>query len=63
MIAKTVTNLLAEFDDLASKSENPDVQSLIQAMKLHAQLMNIHFTALEALSDRNSRSAASLARS
>ncbi|AIO69116.1 hypothetical protein [Burkholderia oklahomensis] len=63
MNAETVTNLLAEFDDLASKSENQDVQSLIRAMKLHAQLMNVHLAKLEALFDRNSRSTSSLEKS
>lgn len=39
----------AEFDDLASKSQNEDVQFLIRAMKLHAEVMNSRLSALEAL--------------
>jgi hypothetical protein len=48
MSAEQVTNLWAEFDDLASKSENTDVQFLIRAIKLHAKVVNIRLAALEA---------------
>lgn len=48
--------LWAEFDDLASKSENEDVQFLIRAMKLHAELVNIRLAALEALGGINLQS-------
>ena len=47
MSAEQVEKLLAEFDDLASKSENVDVQSLIRAIKLHAQVVSTRLAALE----------------
>jgi hypothetical protein len=47
MSAEDVRKLWAEFDDLASKSENEDVQFLIKAIKLHAEVMNSRFDALE----------------
>jgi hypothetical protein len=40
--------LWAKFDDLASKSENEDVQFLIRAIKLHAEVLNSRLSALEA---------------
>ncbi|WP_416052260.1 hypothetical protein [Cupriavidus basilensis] len=40
--------LWAEFDDIASKSENEDVQSIVKAIKLHAQVMSLRLGALEA---------------
>ncbi|WP_176016595.1 hypothetical protein [Burkholderia sp. BCC0398] len=43
-----VKELWTEFDDLASKSENEDVQFLIRAIKLHAELVNVRLAALEA---------------
>ena len=49
MSAEAVRKLWAEFDDLASKSENEDVQFLIRAIKLHAEVMNVRLSALEAL--------------
>ena len=47
MSAEDVRKLWAEFDDLASKSENEDVQFLIRAIKLHAEVMNSRLAALE----------------
>jgi hypothetical protein len=49
MSVETVGKLWAEFDDLASKSENEDVQFLIKAIKLHAEVVNSRLGALEAL--------------
>jgi hypothetical protein len=40
MSADTVKNILAKFDDLASKREDVNVQFLVQAIKLHAELTN-----------------------
>lgn len=47
MSSTTVSKLLSEFDDLASKSDDINVQFLIRAMKLHAELMNSRLGALE----------------
>lgn len=47
MSAEQLTKLWAEFDDLASKSENADVQFLIRAIKLHAEVVNFRLAALE----------------
>ena len=49
MSAEAIRKLWAEFDDLAYKSENEDVQFLIRAIKLHAEVTNIRLGALEAL--------------
>ena len=49
MSVETVGKLWAEFDDLASKSENEDVQFLIRAIKLHAEVVSSRLGALEAL--------------
>jgi hypothetical protein len=40
--------LWARFDDLASKSENEDVQFMIKAIKLHAEVVSSRLSALEA---------------
>jgi hypothetical protein len=53
MQAERIKEMWAEFDDLASKSENEDVQFLIRAIKLHAELMNARLGALEALGSVN----------
>ncbi|MCU9956060.1 hypothetical protein OEJ37_22105 [Burkholderia sp. BKH01] len=53
MHAERIKELWAEFDDLASKSENADVQFLIRAIKLHAELMDARLAALEALGGVN----------
>ncbi|KVF79234.1 hypothetical protein QZM18_06650 [Burkholderia diffusa] len=53
MRAERINELWAEFDDLASKSENEDVQFLIRAIKLHAELMNARLAALEVLGGVN----------
>ncbi|AWV01905.1 hypothetical protein DM992_20625 [Burkholderia sp. JP2-270] len=55
MHAERIKEMWAEFDDLASKSENEDVQFLIRAIKLHAELMNARLAALEALGGVNSQ--------
>ncbi|MFA8356964.1 hypothetical protein ACEPT7_03590 [Burkholderia ubonensis] len=55
MRAERINELWAEFDDLASKSENEDVQFLIRAIKLHAELVNARLAALEALGGINSQ--------
>lgn len=47
MNAETTTDILAKFDDLASKSEDVNVQFLIQAIKLHAELTNSKLANLE----------------
>ncbi|KXV03681.1 hypothetical protein CR51_16545 [Caballeronia megalochromosomata] len=47
MSTEQVTKLWAEFDELASNSENPDVQFLIRAIRLHATVLNIRLAALE----------------
>lgn len=47
MSATTVSKPLSEFDDLASKSDDINVQALIRAMKLHAELTNLRLGALE----------------
>jgi hypothetical protein len=49
MSAETVGKRWAEFDDLASKSENEDIQFLIRAIRLHAEVVNSRLGALEAL--------------
>ena len=48
MSTEAMKKLWADFDDLASKSENEDVQFLIRAIKLHAEVMNSRLSALEA---------------
>ncbi|MBR8062324.1 hypothetical protein KDX32_04365 [Burkholderia ambifaria] len=53
MHAERIKELWAEFDDLASKSENADVQFLIRAIKLHAELVDARLAALEALGGVN----------
>jgi hypothetical protein len=58
MSAEAVKKLWAEFDDLASKSQNEDVQFLIRAMKLHAEVMNARLTALEALANMSAKHSA-----
>ncbi|MFM0593709.1 MULTISPECIES: hypothetical protein [Paraburkholderia] len=47
MNADTVSKLLSDFDDLASKSEDANVQFLIRAIKLHAELADARLAALE----------------
>lgn len=47
MNANTVSKLLSDLDDLASKSEDVNVQFLIRAIKLHAELTNSRLAALE----------------
>ncbi len=48
MTTEAEKKLWAEFDDIASKSENEDVQSIVKAIKLHAQVMSLRLGALEA---------------
>lgn len=48
MTTEAEKKLWAEFDDIASKSENEDVQSIVRAIKLHAQVMSLRLGALEA---------------
>ncbi|MBB1631894.1 hypothetical protein [Cupriavidus sp. UME77] len=55
MTAEAVKKLWEEFDDLASKSENEDIQFLIRAIKLHAEVMNSHFSALEAIASKSAK--------
>ncbi|MFM0140876.1 hypothetical protein [Caballeronia grimmiae] len=47
MSTEQITKLLAEFDDLASNSENPDVQFIIRAIRLHAEVLDTRLAALE----------------
>jgi len=47
MSTEQLSKLWAEFDELASNSENPDVQFLIRAIRLHAEVLNIRLAALE----------------
>ncbi|CAN7475246.1 hypothetical protein LJR029_000794 [Caballeronia sp. LjRoot29] len=47
MSTNTVSKILSEFDDLASKSDDINVQALIRAMKLHAELTNARLLSLE----------------
>ncbi|MGA7814860.1 hypothetical protein [Caballeronia sp.] len=55
MSTEAVKKLLAEFDDLASKSENEDVQFLIRAIKLHAEVINSRLSALEATANASAK--------
>jgi hypothetical protein len=52
MSTEQVTKLWAEFDELASNSENPDVQFVIRAIRLHAEVLNNRLAALEEQADR-----------
>jgi hypothetical protein len=52
MSTEQVTELWAEFDELASNSENPDVQFVIRAIRLHAEVLNNRLAALEEQADR-----------
>jgi hypothetical protein len=47
MSADAVKDLFARFDDLASKSDDVNVQFLIQAIKLHAELADARLASLE----------------
>lgn len=47
MTTDTVNKLLANFDDLASKTEDVNVQFLIRAIKLHAELTDAKIADLE----------------
>jgi hypothetical protein len=47
MNADATSKVFSEFDDLASKSEDANVQFLIRAMKLHAELTNARLVSLE----------------
>lgn len=47
MSSERTAKLLAEIDDLALNSENPDVQFLIRAIRLHAEVLNTRLAALE----------------
>ncbi|SDI33803.1 hypothetical protein [Paraburkholderia phenazinium] len=47
MNADAAKKVFSEFDDLASKSEDANVQFLIRAMKLHAELTNARLVSLE----------------
>lgn len=51
MTTETEKKLWAEFDDIASKSENEDVQSIVRAIKLHAEVMSLRLGALEAIAN------------
>lgn len=51
MGAEALKKLWAEFDDLASKSESEDVQFVIRAIKLHAEVMDSRLAALEAIAN------------
>ncbi|AIP34181.1 hypothetical protein DR64_7907 [Paraburkholderia xenovorans LB400] len=59
MNTDTDKRIFAEFDDFASKSEDVNVQFLIQAMKLHAEITNSRLADIEQalLALRNSSSA------
>ncbi|WP_228883568.1 hypothetical protein [Paraburkholderia saeva] len=48
MSTEAMKELWAKFDDLASKSENEDVQFMIKAIKLHAEVVSSRLSALEA---------------
>ena len=48
MSTEAMKELWARFDDLASKSENEDVQFMIKAIKLHAEVVSSRLSALEA---------------
>lgn len=56
MTAEAVKKLLEELDDLTSKSENQDIQFLIRAIKLHAEVMDSRLSALEAIANRGGQS-------
>jgi hypothetical protein len=47
MNTDAVSKILAAFDDLASKSEDANVQFVIRAIKLHAELTNARLVSLE----------------
>jgi hypothetical protein len=47
MTTDSVNKLLASFDDLASKADDVNVQSLIRAIKLHAELTDARIADLE----------------
>jgi hypothetical protein len=47
MSADSVKRIFAHFDDLASKCEDVNVQFLIRAIKLHAELMNARLADVE----------------
>jgi hypothetical protein len=51
MSAEALKKLWAEFDDLASKSESEDVQFVIRAIKLHAEVIDSRLAALEAIAN------------
>ncbi|AJG22994.1 hypothetical protein [Cupriavidus basilensis] len=51
MTKEAEKKLWAEFDDIASKSENEDVQSIVRAIKLHAEVMSLRLGALEAIAN------------
>lgn len=46
MNTDAVSKIFSEFDDLASKSEDANVQFLIRAIKLHAELTDARLVAL-----------------
>ncbi|WP_168787720.1 hypothetical protein [Paraburkholderia aromaticivorans] len=47
MTTDSVNKLLASFDDLASKADDVNVQFLIRAIKLHAELTDARIADLE----------------
>ena len=47
MTPDSINKLLANFDDLASKTDDVNVQFLIRAIKLHAELTNARIADLE----------------
>jgi hypothetical protein len=47
MNADAVSKIFSEFGDLTSKSEDANVQFLIRAIKLHAELTNARLVSLE----------------
>ncbi|WP_165904529.1 hypothetical protein [Paraburkholderia hospita] len=47
MTTDSVNKLLANFDDLASKTDDVNIQFLIRAIKLHAELTDARIGDLE----------------
>ncbi len=55
MSTEAMKEFWAKFDDLASKSENEDIQFLIKAIKLHAEVVSSRLGALEATANTAAR--------
>jgi hypothetical protein len=58
MSSDVIRQMWPKFDDLIAKAESNDIKVLIEALKLHAEMMNLRLAGIEQSSGAQMRSAA-----